>query len=59
MTGGTVAAVEEAMRVLKWIAGFVRFINRNPLLVREIEHCNQNMRDNERFARRERRTAVR
>jgi hypothetical protein len=57
--GVPVKAVEEAMRVLKWIAGFVRFINRNPLLIREIEHCNQNMRDNERFARRERRPSIR
>lgn len=47
------------MKVLKWVAGFVRFINRNPLIAREIEHCNQNMRNNERFASRERRMTPR
>jgi len=49
----------EAMKVLKWIAAFVRFINRNPLIAREIEHCNQNIRENERFASRERRMTPR
>jgi hypothetical protein len=54
-----VSAIEGAMTVFKWIADFVRFMNRNPLLVREIEHCNQHMKDNQRFAPRDRRSSTR
>jgi hypothetical protein len=47
------------MRVFRMVVRFVRFINRNPLIMREIEHCNENMKYNERFARRDRRASSR
>jgi hypothetical protein len=50
---------KEAMKVLKWFAGFVRFMNRNTLIAREVDACNQNMKNNERFAPRERKAASR
>jgi len=57
-SGTPFVAFEETMKV-KWFASFVRFINRDPLLRREIEQCNQYTRNNERFAPRERWSSAR
>lgn len=47
------------MRVIHWVCGFIRFINRNPHISREIEYCNQNVKYNERFAKADRRMRAR